>query len=125
MTSRRFGTHELVLVSVIVLLITVGGFYFLTRAGSDSTVTYYVTGDGPATISYLMPGGTLAENRMLPWTQTFTVRSTVIDVAVGAQRGAGAGRITCYVTLNGKPLVQPKDANGPYAITSCAIRVHA
>ncbi|WP_229073924.1 MmpS family transport accessory protein [Actinoplanes sp. DH11] len=87
----------------------------------EVTVTYEVTGDGPAEILYAEQLGTapkVVSGSELPWKVTTTMKGVAL-VSVSAQRrDGGDGTITCRALVDGKEVVK-QSGQGPYATTSC------
>lgn len=96
---------------------------------AHDTVTYRVTGPGKAvSITYLTAdssGGDTNEvsSKNLPWKKTVTIDdsglfSTTVFSLV-AQKGAGAGTITCEIEANGK-VISKHSSSGDYSAVSCS-----
>ncbi|MEV6299329.1 MmpS family transport accessory protein [Actinoplanes sp. NPDC051861] len=89
--------------------------------GRKITVTYEVTGDGPARILYTEQLGKtpkVIENVDLPWKATTTMEGAAL-VSVTAQRmNPDEGSITCRATVDGEK-ADEKTAEGALATTTC------
>lgn len=89
--------------------------------GAEITVTYEVTGDGPANIIYTEQLGTtpkVVENADLPWKVTVPMKGASF-VSVTATRTTGdAGSIACSAAVD-KEEVATKSAEGGWATTTC------
>ncbi|MBG0563310.1 MmpS family transport accessory protein [Actinoplanes aureus] len=89
--------------------------------GAEITVTYEVTGDGPANIIYTEQLGTtpkVVENVDLPWKVTTEMKGASF-VSVTASRTTGdAGSISCTATVD-KEEVATQKAEGGWATTTC------
>ncbi|MEU4693274.1 MmpS family transport accessory protein [Actinoplanes sp. NPDC023714] len=87
----------------------------------EISVTYEVTGDGPAEILYAEQLGTapkVVSGVKLPWKVTTTMKGVAL-VSVSAQRtDAASGDITCRATVDGKEVAK-QTGSGPYASTTC------
>ncbi|MEU4425008.1 MmpS family transport accessory protein [Actinoplanes sp. NPDC024001] len=89
--------------------------------GPEITVTYEVTGDGPANIVYAEQlGGTpkVLDNVDLPWKVTTTMKGAAF-VWLTAGRGTNdTGSISCRASIDGEEVVK-KSAEGSWASTTC------
>lgn len=89
--------------------------------GAEITVTYEVTGDGPANIIYAEQLGStpkVVENVDLPWKVTTKMKGAAF-VSVTATRGAdGDGSIECRATVDDEE-VATNSAAGGWATTTC------
>ncbi|BBH66053.1 hypothetical protein ACTI_27380 [Actinoplanes sp. OR16] len=87
----------------------------------EISVTYEVTGDGPAEVLYTEQLGTapkMVSGVKLPWKITTTMKGVAL-VSVSAQRTDGSsGDITCRATVDGKEVAK-QTGSGPYATTTC------
>ncbi|HEU4424157.1 MAG TPA: MmpS family transport accessory protein, partial [Pilimelia sp.] len=93
-----------------------------TPAAGAGVVTYEVTGDGPATISYLRVGNRGTErvpNATLPWREELKTDQESFVVSVVATRsGPDRGDLSCRVLLDGKELVK-RSSTGTFATVAC------
>ena len=92
-------------------------------SGSDRTVRYEITGAGKATnVTYSSDStGSQSQeaNVTLPWNKEIRVPEDKINVpTILAQRGAGAGEISCRITVDGKEAAEAT-SSGEYAIATC------
>jgi hypothetical protein len=89
--------------------------------GKQISVTYEVSGDGPARVIYLEELGSVPEQLTsvtLPWKITATVSTpTLVSVSAGRLAG-GAGTITCRTLVDGKEVAK-KSSSGAYGNVSC------
>jgi MmpS family membrane protein len=93
-----------------------------TPAGGAGMITFEVTGDGPATISFLRGSGQGTErvrDATLPWQAQVPKPDKAFVVSLLATRAGGdSGTITCRVLVDGKELVK-RSATGGFATVSC------
>lgn len=84
-------------------------------------VTYKVTGEGPATITYDVNGNTTQDTEaQLPWSKETEVTGLSKYVSFMASNGIEAsGKITCQVLRDGKVIIE-NTASGPGASASCS-----
>lgn len=85
-------------------------------------VTYEVTGDGPASITYLK-GATLGNeaegSAALPWRAEVKVdEPTFLVSLIALRKQSEDGSITCRVLFNGEEVVR-NTAEGPFATVAC------
>jgi len=86
------------------------------------TVTYSVTGDGTADITYgtyanSAAGTSQATGQALPWTKTFAASGLFNLYTVGATISTGT-TVTCSITVDGK-VVSSRTATGQFANADC------
>jgi hypothetical protein len=86
-------------------------------------VTYEVTGDGPASITYLrggnQGGSERVSNATLPWREEVRVEQKSFVVSLIATRsGPDRGTLTCRVLVDGKELVK-RSTTGTFATVAC------
>lgn len=90
--------------------------------GAAGVITYEVTGDGPAAISYLKDGKGGTEriaSASLPWRVEIPAAKDIVMVSVIAVRKqATDGTITCRALVDGKE-VATRTASGPIAAVNC------
>ena len=87
------------------------------------TITYSVTGDGPADITYDTftsgnTGSEQANGATLPWTKTLTAKGFFSIYSLGAQLNSGT-TISCSITLDGK-VISNHTSTGQYANVDCS-----
>jgi hypothetical protein len=85
-------------------------------------VTYEVTGDGPASITYLKGtrvGNEVEGSATLPWQVEVEVEeSTFLVSLIALRKGSEDGSITCRVLFNGEEVVS-NTSEGPFATVAC------
>ena len=87
------------------------------------TITYSVTGDGPADITYDTftsgnTGSEQANGATLPWTKTLTAKGFFSIYSLGAQLNSGT-TISFSITLDGK-VISNHTSTGQYANVDCS-----
>jgi len=90
-------------------------------SGKKITVSYQVTGDGPAEIVYAEKLGAnpkRVRNAKLPFKVTTTMDGTAL-VLLSAVRGEGDGSISCRATVDGKEVVR-STREGRFATVTCS-----
>ncbi|MER6105317.1 hypothetical protein ABT115_24160 [Streptomyces sp. NPDC001832] len=92
------------------------------RAVPTADVTYEVTGEGTADISYVRHGGdhgsVTVQNARLPWRATVPVplgKDPLVSIVLGAKGGTG----TCALAIRGQH-VQSTLATGAYGRATCS-----
>ena len=92
-----------------------------TPAGAG-TITFEVTGDGPASISYTRGSGQGSErvqNADLPWRMEVPMeRKSFLASLIATRSGTKKGSLTCRMLLDGKQ-VATRTAKGTFATVSC------
>jgi MmpS family membrane protein len=89
--------------------------------GKQISVTYEVTGDGPAQVIYLEKLGTLPKQvkiTTLPWKITATMSAPALVSVSAVRTEDGAGTISCRTLVDGKEVAQ-KSSSGAYGDVSC------
>ncbi|GAA1601256.1 MmpS family transport accessory protein [Actinoplanes couchii] len=88
--------------------------------GAEVSVTYEVTGDGPAEIVYIESGN--APKRLgsveLPWKVTTKMNSPAAVYVVAIRAGLGDGAISCRTTVDGEQVAE-HSAEGTLATANC------
>lgn len=88
--------------------------------GAEISVTYEVTGDGPAEIVYVESGN--APKRVgsakLPWKLTTKMNSPAAIYVVAVRAGLGSGGIQCRATVDGEQVAE-HSAEGTLATANC------
>jgi hypothetical protein len=100
---------------------------FVHSAHATSTITYSVTGTGPAkNITYATLQGGSRQNGearvtdvTLPWSKTVTASERFLSFDVSATNGDGGGSLACSITENGEPLVS-NTTKGAFATANCS-----
>jgi hypothetical protein len=89
-------------------------------SGEPATVVYEVTGDGPASITYVDESGlpTQALNVELPWRTEVTMRNRAFIMLIALRSEAGDGAIGCRLTIDGREVAKT-DASGGFATVDC------
>jgi hypothetical protein len=85
------------------------------------TVTYEVTGDGPASIVYTEKLGDSAkrvDDATLPWKLETTMEGAALISVTGIRTGTDTGTITCRATVDGKEVAK-RTRKGTFATASC------
>ncbi len=91
-------------------------------SGRKITVTYEVTGDGPAQIVYLdRLGGspTRLQNVKLPWKITAEVETPALLSVIAMRVAATDGSISCRALVDGEEVRQRTSSSGTFATTTC------
>jgi Mycobacterium membrane protein len=86
------------------------------------TVTYEVTGDGPAEIGYVeKPGDTpkRISDAKLPWKLTTTMQSPAFVLVTAIRGDTGDGSISCRATVDGEEVAQ-SSRDGAFATVACS-----
>jgi len=89
--------------------------------GPEVSVTYEVTGDGPAEILYVEKmNGTLERvgSAKLPWKTTAKLKSPTLVSVVALRAGFTSGKITCRASVNGKKVAE-HTAEGSVTTANC------
>ena len=87
-------------------------------APNGAVVTYTVTGEGTATVSYLKAGPTTEMGEQsLPFTYTFTAFNAPGQAMVMVQKNDGP--VSCEVAIGGV-VVSAQSAEGPLALVTCS-----
>ena len=90
--------------------------------GRQLTVTYEVTGDGPAQILYIdRLGGTPTrlDNVKLPWRFTAEVEAPALLSVVAMRIETTDGEISCRALVDGEEVKQRTSSSGTFATASC------
>ena len=119
---RRAGRHlgPSIFAALTAFATTAGMCAVANAAGSDSQLTYQLSGSAPVAdyISYQTDSGLSGQTQQahvpLPWTTQFNVLDTKVYV-LSAQ---SPGSITCTILIDGK-VVSQATANGAPARTVC------
>jgi hypothetical protein len=86
------------------------------------TVTYEVTGDGPAQIGYVEKPGEMPKqitNAKLPWKVTTTMQSPAFVLVTAIRGNTESGSIRCRATVDGDEVAQ-RTGEGGFATVSCS-----
>jgi hypothetical protein len=89
--------------------------------GREISVTYEVTGDGPAEILYMEKlDGTPKRvgSAKLPWKITTTMKSPAVVSVIAVRTGIDAGSISCRATVDGDQAAE-HSAEGTLATANC------
>ncbi len=89
--------------------------------GREITVTYEVSGDGPAEIFYMEKlDGTPKRvgNAGLPWKITTKMKSPSVVSVIAVRSGIDAGSISCRASVDGKQVAE-NTADGALATANC------
>ncbi|MFC4065575.1 MmpS family transport accessory protein [Actinoplanes subglobosus] len=89
--------------------------------GKEITVTYEVTGDGPAEIIYMekLDGAPKrVGNASLPWKITTTMKSPSVVSVIAVRSSIESGSISCRASVDGKQVAE-KTAEGGLATANC------
>ncbi|WP_430780482.1 MmpS family transport accessory protein [Actinoplanes sp. G11-F43] len=88
--------------------------------GTEISVTYEVTGDGPAEIVYAEEGSTPKRvgNAELPWKITTKLTSPATVYVVAIRAGLGDGGVRCRATVDGEQVAE-HSAEGTLATANC------
>lgn len=92
------------------------------QTGTTATVTYEVTGDGPADILYLERLGEAPKrvrNAHLPWKKTIKMRGTTLVMVTAIRAVPDSGSIGCRATVDGDRVAQG-DREGSYVTVTCS-----
>ena len=120
MKTKTLGT----LTAIPLAAITLSACSTSATAASEKEIVYTVTGDaGKASITYSSDGksSTQQDNAAtLPWTHKMTLKPGVVDFNVlnVIAQSAGAGKITCTITVDGKE-VKTATSSGEFSIATC------
>jgi hypothetical protein len=90
--------------------------------GRTITVTYQVTGDGPAQIGYVDKPGEMPKritNAKLPWKVTTTMQSPTLVLVTAIRGNTESGSISCRATVDGEEVAH-SDRDGGFATVSCS-----
>jgi uncharacterized membrane protein len=132
-TTRKKRRWPWVLLAVFVLII--GGFTACTAlvgtavnkidesAKKQVTVTYSVTGQGSASITYDTSTGAgvsseNANNTPLPWSKDVVISGLLKTPNLIATLGADGGTVTCEISVNGQ-MLKTATSSGPFASATC------
>jgi hypothetical protein len=91
--------------------------------GQTITVTYEVTGDGPAQIIYaekLGAGPTRLDNVSLPWKFTTTMDTPALVSVIALRAGTTDGQVTCRALVNGQEVKKTTSGTGSFATAVCS-----
>lgn len=122
-------------------LVIVGGFAACTamvggainkideNAKTQVAVTYSVTGQGKASITYdtSTDAGVSSESAndaRLPWSKDVTISGILKTPHVLATLGPDGGTVTCSISANGKVL-KSATSSGPFATATCMADVES
>jgi Mycobacterium membrane protein len=86
------------------------------------TVTYEVTGDGPAEIGYVENPGDAPKritDAKLPWKVTTTMQSPAFVLVTAIRGDTDAGSIRCRATVDGEQVAQSSH-DGAFATVACS-----
>ena len=88
--------------------------------GTEISVTYEVTGDGPAEIVYIESGNSPKRvgTAKLPWKVTTKLKSPAAVYVVAIRSGLGDGGIKCRTTVDGDQVAE-HSAEGTFATANC------
>jgi hypothetical protein len=89
--------------------------------GKEISVTYEVTGDGPAEILYMEKlDGTPKRvgNARLPWKLTTTMKGPSVISVIAVRTGIDSGSISCRASVDGKQVAE-HTAEGTLATANC------
>ncbi|MEU8655516.1 MmpS family transport accessory protein [Actinoplanes philippinensis] len=89
--------------------------------GKEISVTYEVTGDGPAEILYVEKLDGVPKrvgNAKLPWKVTTTMKGPSVLSVIAVRTGVDSGSISCTATVDGKQ-VATHTADGALATANC------
>ncbi|BEL09951.1 hypothetical protein Q0Z83_081420 [Actinoplanes sichuanensis] len=89
--------------------------------GKEITVTYEVSGDGPAEILYMEKlDGTpkRVANAKLPWKITTTMKNPSVVSVIAVRTSVDSGSISCRATVDGKTVTE-HTAEGGLATANC------
>jgi hypothetical protein len=89
--------------------------------GKEISVTYEVTGDGPAEILYVESfGGTPKRvgNAKLPWKITTQMKGSALISVVAMRTGVDGGSISCTASVDGERVTE-HSAEGTLATANC------
>lgn len=101
----RTETPPLLLAAALLCVACSAGCEELKNALSPSrSVTYHVTGTGPADITYASSDGATSQrsNQSLPWNSFMSSAMKDQFAYVSAQKGAGTGCITAEIKVDDK-----------------------
>jgi len=94
----------------------------LPGVGKDISVTYEVSGKGPANVVYtedISEGPQQASGVKLPWKIKAKLTDALLVSVTAVRTGPDDGSIECRALVDGKEGVS-KSAKGPYAAVSCS-----
>lgn len=111
-----------VVVVVVVALAGIGGSSS-TPGGGSKTVVYKIGGTAKRadmTFTTSSDGGNITQEngRRVPWSKSFKVKGSFLEVYSLSAQNKGSGKITCSVSVDGKR-VAANTATGQYAIVTC------
>nr|MDT0661101.1 MmpS family transport accessory protein [Micromonospora sp. DSM 115978] len=88
--------------------------------GGSATVVYEVTGDGPASVTYIDESGLPAQANDvdLPWRTELTIPNRALIMLIAIRAGAGDGEIGCRLTVDGREVAET-EASGGFATVDC------
>ena len=92
------------------------------QGSTTATVTYEVTGDGPADILYLKRLGDAPEhvrNAHLPWRKTIKMEGTTLVMVTAVRAAPETGSIGCRATVDGDRVAQ-REREGSYVTVTCS-----
>ena len=90
--------------------------------GRKLTVTYEVSGDGPAQILYVDKLGgtpTRLDDVKLPWKFSAEVETPALLSVIAMRLETGDGEISCRALVDGKEVKQRTSSSGTFATASC------
>jgi hypothetical protein len=91
--------------------------------GKQITVTYEVTGDGPADILYVEKLGgspTRLDDTELPWKVTVTMTTPALISVLAMRSGTDKGSVTCRALIDGKEVKSNSAADRYFATATCS-----
>lgn len=89
--------------------------------GKEISVTYEISGDGPAEILYVENAGSSPKRvggATLPWKVTLKVKGTALVSVMAMRTGIGAGSINCRASVDGEQVAE-HSAEGTLATATC------
>jgi len=90
--------------------------------GQTITVTYEVTGDGPAEIIYsekLGAGPTRLDDVSLPWKFTTSMDTPTLISVIAIRSDTTEGQVTCRALVNGKEVKKTTSGTGAFSTAIC------
>ena len=90
--------------------------------GRKITVTYEVTGDGPAAIMYVKALGaapTKVDNVKLPWKFSAEVETPALLSVIAMRADSTEGTISCRALVDGGEVAQRTSGGGTFATATC------
>jgi hypothetical protein len=90
--------------------------------GQQITVTYQVTGNGPAEILYiekLGAGPTRVDDVKLPWSFSTTMQTPALVSIIAMRAGTTDGQVTCRALVNGKEVKKVTSDNNAFGTAAC------